>query len=95
MSTIEILEPAGATRPVAPLSLSPVRALHGARIAVLDNAKPNFRMLATIAAERLAAEHGAAGVRHFDKPNPAVPARPETLDEIARSADLVLTGSAD
>lgn len=95
MSTIEILEPAGATRPVAPLALNPVGELRGARIAVLDNAKPNFRRLATLAAERLAAEHGAAGVLHFDKPNPAVPARAETLDEIARSADLVLTGSAD
>jgi hypothetical protein len=95
MSQIEVLEPAGQVRRIAPLRLNPVGELRGARIAILDNVKPNFRLLATLAAEQLMRECGAARILHFDKPNAAVGAHPETLDEIARSADLVLTGSAD
>jgi hypothetical protein len=44
-------------------------------------------------AELLAARTGAAGVRGWSKPSAARPA--EILDEIARDAHVVLTGSAD
>ena len=93
--TIEVLDPAGEVRRIVPLRLNPLPPLQGRKVAILDNMKPNFRLLATLAAERLQAECGVAEVLHFDKPNAAVGARPETLDAIARSADLVLTGSAD
>ena len=69
--------------------------LAGRRVAILAHQRPNFRRLATLAAESLRAEHGGGEPMHFDKPNAAIGARPETLDEIARTADLVLTGSAD
>ena len=62
---------------------------------ILDNAKPNFQRLATLVAERLQDEHSLAGIAYFRKENPAVGADPKLLDQIAASADLVLTGSAD
>jgi hypothetical protein len=95
MTTMQVLEPAGATQPLNAVRLSPIGALDGRRVAVLDNAKPNFQRLATLVGERLCADLGMQGVAHFRKENPAVGAGTELLDEIARSADLVLTGSAD
>ena len=95
MTTIQVLDPAGAIQPRAALQLTAIAALEGRRVAVLDNAKPNFQRLATLAAERLCTEHGMTGVAHFRKENPSVGAEPALLDEIALRADLVLTGSAD
>jgi hypothetical protein len=95
MTTIQVLDPAGAVQPRAALQLTAIASLAGRRVAVLDNAKPNFQRLATLAAERLCAEQGMTGVAHFRKENPSVGAEQALLDEIARRADLVLTGSAD
>ena len=69
--------------------------LEGRRLAILDNAKPNFQRLATLVAEKLRAECSLKSIEYFRKENPAVGASPELLDTIAQSADLVLTGSAD
>ena len=67
--------------------------LAGLTIGVLDNSKPNAGVLLHRVAELLAARTGAAGVHGWSKPSAARPA--EILDEIARDAHLVLTGSAD
>ncbi len=67
--------------------------LAGLTIGVLDNSKPNAGVLLHRVAELLAARTGAAGVRGFAKPSAARPA--EILDDIAESAHVVLTGSAD
>jgi hypothetical protein len=67
--------------------------LSGLTIGVLDNSKPNAGVLMHRVAELLAARTGAAGVRGWSKPSAARPA--EILDDIARGADVVLTGSAD
>ena len=95
MATIEILDPAGQVQKLAALQCSPVPSLQGRRLAILDNAKPNFQRLATLVAERLRADCSLEGIEYFRKENPAVGASPELLDTIAQSADLVLTGSAD
>lgn len=95
MATLEVLEPVGQVRELAPVQLNAIGPLAGRRLAILDNGKPNFRMLATLIAERIQSDDGAASIAHFAKENAAVGATPELLDEIARSADLVLTGSAD
>ncbi|HEV8584935.1 MAG TPA: hypothetical protein VGT02_08185 [Methylomirabilota bacterium] len=74
--------------------LAPRKAsLAGLTIGVLDNSKPNAGVLLHRVAELLAARTGAAGVRGFSKPSAARPA--EILDDIAKSAHVVLTGSAD
>jgi hypothetical protein len=95
MTMIEVLEPAGQVRELAPLQLNPVPQLAGCRLAILSNVKPNFERLATLVAEKLRADCGAKSIEHFSKENAAVGASAELLDRIARSADLVLTGSAD
>jgi hypothetical protein len=95
MTTIEVLDPVGQVQKVDALQCNPVAPLRGRRLAILDNAKPNFERLATLVAERLQDEHSLAGIAYFRKENPAVGADPKLLDQIAESADLVLTGSAD
>ena len=67
--------------------------LSGLTIGVLDNGKPNAGALMHRVAELLASRTGAAGVRGWSKPSAARPA--EILDDIAKGADVVLTGSAD
>jgi len=67
--------------------------LAGLTIGVLDNSKPNAGALLHRVAELLAARTGAAAVRGWSKPSAARPA--EILDDIAKGADVVLTGSAD
>jgi hypothetical protein len=67
--------------------------LAGLTLGVLDNSKPNAGVLLHRLAELLAARTGAAGVRGFSKPSAARPA--EMLDDIAKHAHVVLTGSAD
>ena len=95
MTTIEVLDPAGEIQTIAALRCNPVVQLEGRRLAILDNAKPNFQRLATLVAEKLRDAHALAEIAYFRKENPAVGAGRELLDRIARSADLVLTGSAD
>jgi hypothetical protein len=48
-----------------------------------------------LVAERLRDEGSVVDIAYFRKENPAVGAGAELLDQIARSADLVFTGSAD
>ena len=95
MTTIEVLDPAGQVQKLAALQCNPVVPLAGRRLAILDNAKPNFQRLATLVAGKLRDEYSLQGIAYFRKENPAVGASPELLDRIAHSADLVLTGSAD
>lgn len=95
MTTIEVLEPAGQVQKLAALQLNSVVPLEGRRLAILDNAKPNFQRLATLVAEKLRDDFSLKSIAHYRKENAAVGASPELLDQIAQSADLVLTGSAD
>lgn len=95
MTTIEVLEPAGQVQKLAALQLNSVVPLEGRRLAILDNAKPNFQRLATLVAEKLRDDCSLKSIAHYRKENAAVAASPELLDQIAQSADLVLTGSAD
>jgi hypothetical protein len=66
--------------------------LAGLTIGVLDNSKPNAGVLLHRVAELLAARTGGS-VRGWSKPSAARPA--EILDDIAKDAHVVLTGSAD
>lgn len=95
MAMIEVLDPAGEIQRVAPLTCNPVLSLEGRRLAILDNSKPNFKHLATLVGDRLREDCGIESVAYHRKENPAVGASAQLLDQIARTADLVLTGSAD
>ena len=90
---MDLLNPCGSV-PRRFKPLTPRRgALAGRAVGLLDNSKPNARVLLERVAELLSARAGTASVRIWTKPTSAQPA--ECLDEIARSVEVVLTGSAD
>lgn len=95
MTTIEVLDPAGPQQKLAPLQLTAIGPLEGCRLAILDNGKPNFQRLATLLAEQVQSRHALGSIRHYRKEHAAIGAGAVLLDQIAREADLVLTGSAD
>ncbi len=96
MTTIEVLDPRGQVQTLAALRCNPVMMpLHRRLLGILDNSKPNFKRLATLVAQRLRDDESVVDIAYFRKENPAVGAAPELLDQIASTADLVFTGSAD
>lgn len=92
---MQILSPEG-TVGTAPHTPAPAPAvLTGMRVAVLENGKPNARLLLTQLADRLAERAGATVSVLVGKGTAATPAEPEVLDTLRAGADVVLTGSAD
>ena len=95
---MKIYAPDGAVG-TTPRSLAAAPAvLTGLRIGVLDNGKPNARLLLTRAAEKVAARTGARVTVVTAKGpgrNAATPASDDVIDALARDVDVVLTGSAD
>ena len=72
--------------------------LAGLRIGILDNAKPNARLVMERAASQIAARTGAVVGLVTDKGpghNAATPCSDEVLDRLEKEVDLVITGSAD
>ena len=95
MRAMEILDPVGSTtattRALAPRPAS----LQDAVIGVLDNSKPNARVLLESVARALAAKLGARDVRVWRKPGASIGATGAVLDEMAAQCGAVLTASAD
>jgi hypothetical protein len=95
---VQIYAPDGAIgRPSLSRAASPT-VLAGLRIGVLDNAKPNARLLMERLAERVAERTGATVTLVTDKGpghNAATPASDDVLARLAKEVDLVVTGSAD
>jgi hypothetical protein len=94
VSPVRVLSPSGSVV-TAPLVAAPgLSALGGQSIAVLDNGKPNARLLLTTIAERVAARTGATVALVTGKATAAEPAEPEILRQL-EAAHVVVTGSAD
>jgi hypothetical protein len=97
MDTV-VYAPDGEAGP-APVSLAAVPGvLAGLRIGVLDNGKPNARLLLTRVGEQLAARTGARLELVTDKgpgANAATPCPPAVLERIRDECDVALTGTAD
>jgi hypothetical protein len=96
--SVQIFAPDGAVgRAPAQLAASPP-VLTNLRIGVLDNAKPNARLLMVRAAEQVAARTGARVGLVTDKgpgANAATACTPAVFARLVEEVDLVLTGSAD
>jgi hypothetical protein len=100
---MKIYAPTGA---VGGWSTSPapsIPVLAGRRIGVLDNGKPNARLLLERAASQLAARTGASVALVVGKSvaisddacvNAATPAGEATIARLVEEVDLVITGSA-
>jgi hypothetical protein len=92
---MDILDPIGDTAATARTLAPRPASLQGAVIGVLDNSKPNARVLLEGVARVLAAKLGARDVRVWRKPGASVGATAAVLDEIAAQCGAVLTASAD
>ena len=92
---IHVLSPEGPSG-TAPRALAVAPAvLAGARLGVLDNRKPNARLLLTTLAERVAARTGARVTLVTEKANAAVRGEAEVLARLRAEADVIITGSGD
>jgi hypothetical protein len=95
MSRIVVASPEGAVvrRRLRLAAAPPV--LAGQRVAVLVNGKPNAGLLLSTLAENLATRTGMRFGPVVGKRSAAEPADAEVLDNLRRSAEIVLTGSGD
>jgi hypothetical protein len=92
---VRILSPEGRIG-VAPHQLAPLPGpLSALRLGVLDNGKPNARLLLTRMAERLGQRTGSQLAVVTGKGTAATPAEADVLERLAKDVDVVLTGSAD
>ncbi|MBI4203640.1 MAG: hypothetical protein HY527_01325 [Betaproteobacteria bacterium] len=69
--------------------------LAGKVVGFIDNAKPNFDLLADDLADLLVANYGVSRVVKRRKPSASIPASEEVINELAGQCDLVITGSGD
>ncbi|MEQ1772270.1 MAG: hypothetical protein ABL891_00690 [Burkholderiales bacterium] len=67
----------------------------GIRLGVLDNSKGNADHLLKMIVEGVRAQVSVASVTFARKPYVALAAPPETLDQLAREADVVISAMAD
>ena len=95
MSAMEILDPVGSTSAVSRTLAPRPAGLTGAVIGVLDNSKPNARVLLEGVARALAQKVGARDVKIWGKPGASIGATTAVLDQIAAQCGAVLTASAD
>ena len=101
--TTTILDPSGPLAEGAVQLASAAPALVGGKIGVLDNGKPNARLLLTRAAEGLAARIGGEVVRVTGKSgrsggaanNAATACESQVLESLSKEVQVILTGSAD
>ena len=90
-----IVDPAGTSAARALTLAGRPRSLEGVTIALLDNSKPNAGVLLERVGALLAARVGARAVRAWGKPGASTGAAPALLEEIAATARVALTASAD
>ncbi|HKF90023.1 MAG TPA: hypothetical protein VKC52_00925 [Acidimicrobiia bacterium] len=95
MSRILVASPEGAVVRRRGRLAAPPAALEGKRVAVLVNGKPNAGLLLSTVAEDLANKAGMRLGPVLGKRSAAEPADAEVLDNLRRTAEVVLTGSGD
>ena len=82
--------------PTAASTVQPaLRALAGATIGFIDNAKPNFHHLVDDLAELLQSRYGVARVIKRRKSSASLPADPSVITALAEECDIVIAGSGD
>jgi hypothetical protein len=92
---MDMLDPAGRATAEAKALAKRAPRLEGAVVGLLDNSKPNARVLLEGVALGLRERHGAREVRVWQKPTASRAAAGAVLDEIAAACDVALTASAD
>ena len=98
MMTVTLFDPTAPRRESenAPgTSKAPLAGLAGKVVGFIDNAKPNFGLLADDLGELLVKNYGVARVMKHRKPAASVPARAQVIEEFSAECDVVITGSGD
>ena len=93
---IEILDPT--TEAAAPQTIAWAprpTALQGKRVALIQNTKFNSDRLLEKIGDILKAEYGVSEWRMYSKHNASVPAHAEIIDEVKKSADVMVAGIGD
>ena len=93
--TIRIYSPTGPAGAVPRRLAAAPNLLAGVRLGVLDNRKPNARLLLERLAQNLAQRTGARVSLVTAKANAAVACEPQVLGQLRQESDVILTGSAD
>lgn len=96
MATVELLSPVGGTQGRWDGQLAPRgRDLQGRVVGLLDNSKPNADLLLDRIGRLLRAKYGAGDVVKLRKAGAGVPLDQESLERLAATCDLVVTGTGD
>jgi hypothetical protein len=97
-ATITLFDPSAPSRQ-ADAALSAIKpaldALAGKVVGFIDNAKPNFGLLADDLGALLISRYGVQRVVKRRKPSASVPAKEEVIRELTGECDLIITGSGD
>jgi flavorubredoxin len=70
-------------------------ALDGKRVALIQNTKYNSDRLLQRIGDILKAEYGVTEWRMYNKHNASVPAHAEIIEEVKKSADVMVAGIGD
>ena len=92
---MRIVDPIGTSAAETRTLAARPRTLEGVTIALLDNSKPNAGVLLERVGTLLAARGAARAVRAWSKPGSSTGATPAVIEEIAATARVALTASAD
>jgi hypothetical protein len=95
MARITVYSPEGPSGTLPRKLAAAPATLAGVRLGVLDNRKPNARLLLEHLAETLAQRTGARVSLVTAKANAAVACEAQVLGQLRQEADVILTGSAD
>jgi flavorubredoxin len=92
---MEILDPTteAATQTIAYVPRP--TALAGKRVALIQNTKYNSDRLLQKIGDILKAEYGVTEWRMYNKHNASVPAHAEIIEEVKKSADVMVAGVGD
>ena len=97
-ATVTLFDPTAPRREARGAEASHARTINGLAgkvVGFIDNAKPNFGLLADDLGELLVSKYGVARVIKRRKPSASVPAKPDVIAELTGECDVVITGSGD
>ena len=90
-----ILDPAAPPSQPVEAQVKTLSSVRGKTVAIIDNTKPNFDLLADDMAALLVGEHGASRIVRHRKRAPSDGAGDAVLDALRQDCDLVIAGSGD
>jgi hypothetical protein len=97
-SSVTLFDPTAPRREVSEApgtAESALTSLAGKVVGFIDNAKPNFDLLAEDLGELLMSKYQVSRVVKRRKPSASLPAESQIIVELAESCDVVIAGSGD